>query len=127
MSKQKRNTTVWILACVGLAIAFGLPELNLGHRLAPGVSLGAGLAREGIWWAIAAVMIAYVLLVERRPLSSIGLRRPGGKTLLFGLLGAVAMFATVVLSYSVIFPLLGLKINQEAVSRITRNPLWLQV
>lgn len=124
---RKQNTPVWILTCLGLAIAFGAPELNLGHRLAPGSSVGAGLVREGAWWAIAAVIIAYVSLVERRPLSSIGLRRPGGKTLLFGFVGAVVMFATVVLSYSVIFPLLGLKMNQEAVSQITRNPLWLQV
>lgn len=123
---QKQKAKVWILVGVGLAIAFGVPELNLGHRLAAGESIGAKLAREGVWWAIAAVMIAYVLLVERRPLSSIGLRRPGGKTVLFGFLGAVVMFATVVLSYSVIFPLLGLKMNQEAVNQITHNPLWLQ-
>jgi membrane protease YdiL (CAAX protease family) len=128
-SNQKQKGTVWILVGVGLglAIAFGVPELNPGHRLAPGADIGAGLAREGVWWAIAAVMIGYVLLVERRPLGSIGLHRPDGKTVLFGLVGAVIMFATVVLSYSVIFPLLGLKMNQEAVSQITRNPLWLQV
>lgn len=126
-SRQRHTMRVWILTLLGLAIAFGVPELNLGHRLAPGSSIGAGLARESVWWVIAAVMLADVLQVERRPLSSIGLRRPGGRTVLFGFIGAVVMFASVVLSYSVIFPLLGLKMNQEAISQITRNPLWLQV
>lgn len=129
---QKELTQVaparsWLVICVGLLIAFGLPELNLGHRLAPGASIGASLAREAVWWAIATVMIAYVLLVERRSLFSIGLRRPGGRTVLFGFIGALVMFASVILSYSLLFPLLGLKMNQEAVSQITRNPLWLQV
>lgn len=104
-----------------------MPELELGHRIAPGESIAAGFAREAVWWAIAAVMIAYVLLAERRPLSSIGLRRPSGKTLLFGIVAAVLMLATVVLSYSLVFPLLGLKMNQEAVDEITRTPLWFQV
>lgn len=103
MTTSNRKATVWTLACVGLLIAFGAPELGLGNLIAPGESIGPGLVREGVWWAIAAVMIAYALLIERRPLSSIGLRRPGGKTLLFGVLAAVLMFATVVLSYRLSF------------------------
>ena len=83
---------------VGLLIAFGAPELELGRRIAPGKSIGAGLAREAVWWAIAAVMIAYVLLAEGRQWSPIDLRRPSGKTLLFGIVVALLMLATVVLS-----------------------------
>jgi membrane protease YdiL (CAAX protease family) len=125
ISNQKAN--VWFSTCVGLLIAFGMPELGLGRLTAPGQSIGASVAREAVWWAIAATMIAYVLLIERRSLSSIGLRRPTRKTVLFGMLAAVLMFATVVFSYSVLFPLLGLRMNQEAVAQITRNPLWVQV
>jgi membrane protease YdiL (CAAX protease family) len=110
-----------------LLIAFGVPELGLGRLMAPGQSIAASLAREAVWWAIAAIMIAYVLLIERRSLSSIGLRHPNRKTVLFGILAAVLLFATVVFSYSVIFPLLGLRINQQAVGQITRNPVWVQV
>ena len=127
MNSATQTTNVWLLTGVGLLIAFGTPELNFGRLIAPGESITASVAREAVWWAIAAVVIAYVKLIERRPLSSIGLRRPDGKTLWVAILAAVLMFATVVLSYSVIFPLLGLKMNQEAVRQITRNPLWLQI
>ena len=37
------------------------------------------------------------------------------------------LIATVVLSYNVIFPLLGLQMNQAATARITRHPQWLQM
>jgi membrane protease YdiL (CAAX protease family) len=127
MRTANKNAKVWLSACVGLLIAFGLPELELGRLIAPGQGIAASLAREAVWWAIAATLVAYVLLVERRSLSSIGFRRPTPKTVLFGVLAAVLLFATVVFSYSVLFPLLGLKMNQEAVAQITRNPLWVQV
>ena len=127
MTISNQKATAWILVGVGLLIAFGLPELRIGRLFAPGETIGAAFGREAIWWAIAVIMIAYVLLVEHKPLSSIGLRYPNGKTILFGILAAVILFATVVFSYSVIFPLLGLKMNQEAVRQITRNPLWFQL
>jgi membrane protease YdiL (CAAX protease family) len=107
---------------VGLLIAFGAPELRLWRRIAPGQDIS--LAREAVWWAIGAVMVGYVLLVERRPLSSIGLRFPNGKTFLFGVLTAVLLIVTFALSYAVIFRLLGLPANRAAVGQITRNPVW---
>lgn len=116
-----------LLVVVGLLIAFGLPELGLGRRIAAGDGLDSAFVRELVWWGIAAALLAHVLLLERRPLSSIGLRRPTLKTLWFGLLGALVMFASVVLCLSVVFPLLGLKLNQSTVESITRYPFWFQL
>src|SRR5258708_36256964 len=94
MKISKQHVNVWLLTCVGLLIAFVVPELGLGRRIAPGQSIAASVVREGVWWAIGASMIGYVLLVERRSLSSIGLRYPNRKTVLFGILAAVRPFAS---------------------------------
>ena len=117
----------WLLIAVGLSIAWGLPELDLGNRIAPGPSMEARLVREGVWWGVGSSLLAYVVFLERRPLSSIGIRRPTPKTFLVASIAAVVMLCTVALSYAVIFPLLGLTVNQAAVARVTDNPGWLIV
>ena len=99
---------------------------RLGHWWSPGDGLGARLGREAIWWALGAAVLLWVTLVEWKPLSSIGLRSPALKSALWGIAGAAVMMATVMLSYAVIFPILGLKMNMTAVGSITHTPLWLQ-
>jgi membrane protease YdiL (CAAX protease family) len=111
---------------IGLVLFLGLAALPLGRWLAPGQDLAARLANEAIWWAIGAAVVGWVLLVERLPLSSIGWRRPGWKSLLWGVGAAVLMMASVMLSYAVIFPAVGLRMNTAAVASITHTPLWLQ-
>lgn len=127
VSDANRSLSTWLLTLGGLLIAYGLPQMGLFHWLAPESDIGARLVREAIWWAMAALLIAYVVFVEQKPLLSIGLRPPTRATYLYGVLAAVVLFASVVLCYSVLFPLLGLKMNQQAVGQITANPLWLQV
>lgn len=120
---QRRS---WFWICLGLASAFGLPELHLGRFLAPGQDLLSKGVGELIFWLIGLAIVGYVIAVERRPVSSIGLRQPDWKTFVYGLLGAIVMFASVILSFSLIFPLLGLKMNQQAMEQITSTPLWFQ-
>jgi membrane protease YdiL (CAAX protease family) len=111
---------------IGLLLAFGLPALPLGSWLAPGDGLGPRLAREGLWWGIGALVIAWVLLCERLPLSSMGLRRPTWKSIAWAVAAAILMMASVMLSYAIVFPALGLHMNMAAVASITHVPLWLQ-
>ena len=68
-------------------------QLPLGGYLSPGSGLGALAGREAVMWAFTAILLAYVLLIERRPLASVGWRRPSWKTLAFGLAGAIVMVA----------------------------------
>ncbi|MEO6748647.1 MAG: CPBP family intramembrane glutamic endopeptidase [Casimicrobiaceae bacterium] len=117
----------WMQVCGGLTIAWILPELDLGRWAGTGNGDAATLLREACWWVYAAVLVAYVLRVERKPLASIGMRRPNWKTPVFGVLAAIVMIATVVLSYNVIFPLLGLQMNRTAVDKITHHPQWVQL
>lgn len=112
----------WPVVGVGLLIALGLPQWGLGNRLAPGEGLGAVLGRELVWWAVAGLLLLYVRRVERLPLSSVGIRRPTRGTLGYGLLLTVVLMASVMFSFAVLFPLLGLKLNQSAVAQITRLP-----
>jgi uncharacterized protein len=116
----------WVLPTTGLILALGLAALPLGRWISPGDSLNAHLGREAIWWGLGILVILWVTLVERRALSSIGLRSPTLKTLLWAIVATVLMIATVMLSYAVIFPALHLKMNTAAVASITHVPLWLQ-
>ena len=77
----------WALVLAGLLLAWGLPELGLPTMLFPGTALAArGVGRELIWWAFGFVMLLWVTLVEKQPLSSINLRQPG-----FGTLGSIML------------------------------------
>lgn len=125
-TKSDHPRKLWLLTLIGLAIAFGLPELDLGARLGLGTTAFAW-PREVVWWSIALVLLLYVRFIERRPLASIGLHRPDGKTYLFGIVAAVVLFASVIVFYAIVFPMLGLSMNQKAVEGITRLPFWYQV
>jgi membrane protease YdiL (CAAX protease family) len=114
------------LAVMGIGLFLGLAAMPLGHWAFPSDELWARLGREGIWWLIGLLVVLWVLLVERRPLRSIGLRAPTVGTGLWGVGAAVLMMATVMLSYAMIFPALHLTINKTAVAEITHVPLWMQ-
>lgn len=115
-----------LLSLIGVILFLLLPELGLGRRLADGDEMTSKLIREGVFWGIGATVIVYALFIERQPLASIGLKRPTWKTPVFGLIGAVALIASFMLSYAVIFPMLDLGINQEATATITSAPIWFQ-
>jgi membrane protease YdiL (CAAX protease family) len=111
---------------VGLVLVLGLPALPLSSWAFPGDDLAERIGREAVWWGLGALTLLWVLLVERLPLSSIGLRRITWKTVAWGLAAAILMMTTVILSYAVIFPMFGLEMNTAEVGRITHVPLWLQ-
>lgn len=113
-----------VLAVIGLLIGIGVPELGLGRRLAPGHDLPSLLVHEAVWWALVAVMIGYILFVERRSLSSIGLKRPNWQTFVFAVPVGVLMVAIIITSYALVFPALGVRPNVKAMSEIARTPFW---
>lgn len=72
----------WLVVGVGLAIAYApmwLPPLGRAAGLSPGVD---GPASSIVWNALAVTaLLAHVLVVERRPLASLGISRPRAKDL----------------------------------------------
>lgn len=122
----------WLLLLTGVVIAFVLPELDPGRHLTTllGVSDAAPAftpVREAVWWGIALLLLLHVRFVERRPLSSIGLRRPTGRTFVIGFATALLLFASVVLIYAVVFPMLHLSMNRVATAGITRHSIGFQI
>ena len=115
------------LAVIGLVLAFGLPEIGLTKLLFGETAIGTRLGREIVWVAFAAIILIWVTKVERLPLSSIGLIRPTRGTFGWGLAATVVLLATVMLTFAVIAPALGLKQNMAATAAIVQVPLWLLI
>jgi uncharacterized protein len=109
-------------ATIALLILIDLPFTDW---VVHGDSLAASVEREALFWIATLVILAFVLLVERRPLSSIGLVRPTWRTLLFGVVGGGVMFASLAFIYTVIYPLLHAPFDAGANSVFGTLPGWL--
>lgn len=120
---ERRRLTV--LAAIGVLLAFGLPELGLPRLLFADTPIGSRIGREVVWVALAAFMLFWITRVERLPLSSIGLVKPSWSTLGWGLAATIALIATVMLTFAVIAPALGLRQNMTATRAVVDVPLWL--
>lgn len=124
MLSDDRRRLSW-LAVVGLLLAFGLPELGLPKLLFEDTAVGSRNGREIVWIGLGILMVLWITLVERLPLSSVGLVRPSWSTLKWGALATVLLMATVMLSFALIAPMLGLRQNMAATASIVQVPLWL--
>jgi len=114
-SRLRQATTLLVL------IIFQLP---LAGYLAPGEGLWAQVRREGIFWALTLLLLAHVRVAERRPLFSIGLKQPTSKSVWFGLAGAVVLVAGFAFIYIIIFPALGLPVNESQMAAVKSTPVW---
>lgn len=114
----------WPVAAIGVMIFLQLP---LGGYIFPGTSLAAQVGQEAVFWALTAMLLGYVLLVERRPLASVGWRRPSWKTLVFGVAGAAVMIAGMAVIYLVIYPAMGLSSNEGGLTAVLLLPAWFRV
>ncbi|HEX8806688.1 MAG TPA: CPBP family intramembrane glutamic endopeptidase, partial [Candidatus Aquilonibacter sp.] len=78
-----------------------------------------------VYWAMSAVIVVFVIFVERRPLSSIGLTMPRVSSLLYGLLGGAVAFGGVALLYVFVLPKLGPDYAAK-VGAVTASPFALR-
>lgn len=111
---------------VGLVLALGLPMLRLDLLLGLDRRIGALLAFEAIWWGLAVLVLAWVVLVEKRPLASIGFVRLRWNSLGWAFAAAATLLAGAAAGYAWILPALGFEANMEAIASISALPLWLQ-
>ena len=115
------------LALIGLAFVFIVPSLGLTGLLFDGTAIGPRIGREIVWIGFAAIILVWVTRVERLPLSSIGLIRPTWGTLGWGLAATLLTLVTLMLSFALIIPALGLQQNMAATGAIVQVPLWLLI
>jgi membrane protease YdiL (CAAX protease family) len=116
-----------VVIVVGLLIALALPELPIRDYIAPQTTMTGHEQREAFFWIVTAILLAYVLIVERRPLSSIGFRRPGWKSVVFGILAGVVLVAGFVAVFTFVMPVLHIKPNAGAMAGLMNTPLWFRV
>jgi len=118
LSKQ-----LWI-TIIGLLLSLGIPQLPLGgwggHLLGRSHLLG----QEILWWAAIVVMFGWVLLVEKRRLASVGLKKPRIWDIVLAVILGILLVAGIVLIYTVIFPVLHLRMNASAMTALLKTPFW---
>lgn len=110
----------------GLVLALGFFSLPVGTWIDQFANLAHMVAYELIIWSWVALMLLYVGMVERRPLSSIGFRRPGVWDGVLGALTGVLILVALGLMYYVLFPLLHWS-EQQQLSQVAVMPRWLSV
>ena len=86
--------------------------------------LGPLLGHESLKWVAAAVMLCYVLRIERFPLSSIGLHKIGLWDILLAVFAGILMFFGGAVVYSVVYVRLGIRVNPHEYYRLIEAPFW---
>jgi membrane protease YdiL (CAAX protease family) len=109
---------------IGLLLSLGVALLPLGTWGRGYSGLGSLLGSEVLWWAAVIVLLLYIALVERRPFSSVGFRRPGIVDIALATIAGILLVAGIVLIYAVIFPLLHLKMNAGEMQKLLQTPFW---
>lgn len=113
-----------IIILAGLAIALVVPSLSPTTHLPTVAGVDSLYVHEWFWWALLAVVLFYVLVVERQSLSSIGFRKPSWKTFVFGILFGILGVAGIVAIFSVLFPMLHLQMNTQEIGKLLHTPFW---
>jgi len=80
---------------------------------------------NGFYWTLGALVLLYVVMVERLPLSTIGLRWPTWQSLAFGVLGFVATIAFVGgVVLNIVLPYFHLSQSSSALAQLFAQPFW---
>jgi membrane protease YdiL (CAAX protease family) len=116
-----------LLIVIGLLLSIGAALLPLGPLGRTYSGLGKLLGGEVLWWIAVVVLLLYVGVVERRPFSSIGFRRPNWVDIVAAIVVAVLGVGGIVLIYSKLFPALHLQMNMAAMGRLIHTPYWYRV
>ncbi len=124
MQQEQSAAARPVVTLVGLVLALILPTFGFAKigKAIPGMPFGLG--GELVFWAMAAAVVLFVLVVERRPLSSIGLKRLTWRSLAFGVGAWIVTFLLLEGIVIFVFPLLHLAFNTKAMQQITQLPYW---
>jgi len=114
-----------VIILMGLVLAlvpatFGFAKIG---KFIPAPSI---LGPELVFWALAAAVVLYVLVVERRPLSSIGLKPLAWWSLVYGVGAWVVTFLLLESIVLFLFPVLHLAFNTKAMQKVTDLPYWVR-
>jgi membrane protease YdiL (CAAX protease family) len=120
MAIKNRRT---LLSLVGLLLTLGFPTLPISEWENEFANVRHLVGYEIIWWALVGLVLLYVRLVERRPLTSIGFRVPGIRGVLIAIPAGVVMLTGLAAIYYVLFPALHLSEGQQ-MNQLIATPFW---
>jgi len=126
MNSSAQKSPISRQAVIAL-IVMAIYLLPIPSHLVPGNDLAALSGQEAIYWGLAAFLLCYVKIVERRPISSVGLAWPRWTSLGFGLAGAAVMIVGMAFIYLVVFPAIGTPQNESGMEGVKALPLWFRV
>jgi uncharacterized protein len=115
------------ITLAGLIFALGIPSLPISawdHEFADVAHL---IGNELLWWTVVGLLLLYVTKIERRPLSSIGLKAPGLKNIGIGIALGSLMIALLGVLYLWVLPALRLedKVATSAdAATLLATPFW---
>ncbi len=121
--ESTRKSGAWPTTLAGLVLTLGLASLPFSKWYDEFADVTHLIGNEAIWWAYIAIVLLYVLKVERRPLSSIGFRKPTLKDIGIGVLAGVVVIAMLGFIYFVVFPLLHLG-DVHKFDPLLATPFW---
>jgi membrane protease YdiL (CAAX protease family) len=110
-------------SAIGVALALGFPFLPIGSWVNPFASTAHFVSYEAIWWAVVAIMLAFIRVVERRPFASIGIRPMGRVDVLVAVAAGIAILAGLAGIFYLVLPRLGLS-EGDPMSQLLTTPLW---
>ncbi len=108
---------------LGLLLTLGGASSSLGNLGERYTNLGPLFGREVLWWALLVIVLAFVVFVERLPLSSIGFKRLSWGTL-WAIPAGAALVIGIPVIYFVVFPLLHLHMNTAEIKKLAATPFW---
>jgi membrane protease YdiL (CAAX protease family) len=121
---QTNQSNVHHQSIVGLFLTIGIASLPLGAWGEQLRVFGPLLGHEVLWWLAVALLILYVLRVERRPLSSIGFRGLGFADVLIAVLAGILMIIGTRLIFSEVVLRFHLQINVHEFNIWMSDPFW---
>jgi membrane protease YdiL (CAAX protease family) len=109
---------------LGTLAVLSLLQLPWPRWLFPGDGLLAQALREFVFWLMAALLLAYILLRERRPLRSIGLAKPRWNSIAWGVGGAAVTVTGLAFIYLFVLPALGRPAAEQQIDEVKALPPW---
>ena len=106
----------------GLAVAWGGPAL----LLTPSARRLGGVAGLVAMWAFLATVAAIVIVWEKKPLASIGLRRLSWRSIAWGLLLAIVTRYVTIPILTALLRWMGVAAFEEGMAKILVEPFWIR-
>ena len=124
MEQEEKRPNNRVVILFGLVLALVPATFNFAKIGIAIPGLPKGVGPELMFWVLAAVILLYVLVVERRPLSSIGLKRLTWRSVIYAVGAWIVTFLLLEGIVLLLFPLLHLAFNTKAMQKITNLPYW---